>query len=158
MRIKTNSKNNILTLSLYVQCNGCFFFYSAVTLESPIHDITRLLYFPHSFTSIRWRRKKKNDDCVLDGGYFTRSKHIQNSLAVTLFLPSLSLSLVLLPPRSRYVWMYAIFRFACFSSSRIAIQFIFCMYLTIFHHRIFFIVLLFQFQFVFFFVSFVDLF
>lgn len=70
-----------------------FFFYSAVTLESPIHDITRLLYFPHSFTSIRWRRKKKNDDCVLDGGYFTRSKHIQNSLAVTLFLPSLSLSL-----------------------------------------------------------------
>lgn len=36
-----------------------FFFYSAVTLESPIHDITRLLYFPHSFTSIRWRRKKR---------------------------------------------------------------------------------------------------
>lgn len=74
-----------------MQCNGCFFSTLLLHLKAQ-YMILRACYIFRTHSLRSDDDEKKNDDCVLDGGYFTRSKHIQNSLAVTLFLPSLSLS------------------------------------------------------------------
>lgn len=97
MRIKTNSKNKILTLSLPIGvcvcvCAQCFLF---IIVCYTWKTNTRWWYYAlvifSALIHFEKREKKKTNEmwvCVniFDGGYSTRNKHTKNSFAFTLFL------------------------------------------------------------------------